>query len=204
MIRALITDFGGVLVRTRTDRSRRELEHKLGLPPYTVEDRVFNSELSIRASHGEMTEDAFWAQVTRDFNLARYHLTGTEFRHEFFVDDFLDEELVKFIRGLRPAIKVGLISNAWLGLRSVLQTVFHLDDMFDEIVISAEENVMKPDERIYRLALDRLALQPSEAIFLDDMPINVEAANAVGMLGVRFQSTEQALRDIRSRLNHKR
>lgn len=202
MIRALITDFGGVLVRTRTDRSRRELERKLGWPLHTLEDRVFNGELSIRASHGEITEEAFWDQAARDFNLAQYQMTGAEFRHEFFVDDFLDEELVQFMRGLRPAIKVGLISNAWLGLRSVLQTVFHIDDMFDEIVISAEENVMKPDARIYRLALDRLALQPSEAIFLDDMPINVEAADAVGMLGVRFQSTAQALRDIRSRLNH--
>jgi epoxide hydrolase-like predicted phosphatase len=201
MIRALITDFGGVLVRTRTDRSRREWERKLGWPPNTIEERVFNCDLSIRASHGEMTEDVFWDQLARDFNLAQYQLTGAEFRHEFFADDFLDEELVTFMRGLRPAIKVGLISNAWLGLRSVLQTAFHLDDMFDEIVISAEEKVMKPNERIYRLALDRLGLQPAEAIFLDDMPINVEAANALGMLGVRFQSTEQALRDIRSRLD---
>lgn len=202
MIKALITDFGGVLVRTRTDRSRRELERKLNLPSHTIEDRVFNSELSIRASHGEMAEDAFWDQVARDFKLAHYQLTGAEFRHEFFAGDFLDGELVEFMRGLRPAIKVGLISNAWSGLRSVLQTVFAIDDLFDEMVISAEEKVMKPDARIYRLALDRLALQPAEAIFLDDMPINVEAANAVGMLGVRFQSTKQALSDIRSQLNH--
>lgn len=203
MIKALMTDFGGVLVRTRTDRSRRELERKLGWPPHTIENRVFNSDLSIRASQGEMSEESFWDRIARDFDLAGQHLTGAEFHQEFFADDFLDEELVNFMRGLRPSLKVGLISNAWSGLRSVLQTRFHIDDLFDVLVISAEENLMKPDERIYRLALDRLGLQPREAIFLDDMPINVEAANAVGLIGVQFKSSEQALRDIRSQLNQR-
>ena len=48
MIKALITDFGGVLVRTRTDDSRRALEQRLGLPPNTIEARVFASELSLQ------------------------------------------------------------------------------------------------------------------------------------------------------------
>ena len=200
MIRALITDFGGVLVRTRTDRSRRELERRIGLPLNTIEDRVFASEWSLCAQHGDVSEDEFWSQVVRDFELDRRGMTGHEFRREFFADDFLDEELMALIRGVRPVIKTGLISNAWSGLRSSLQTEFSIDDAFDMVVVSAEEKTMKPDARIYQVALDRLGVRPEESIFLDDARVNIEAANALGLQGVHFQSTAQAQRQIRALL----
>ena len=57
MIKALISDFGGVLMRTRTGGSRRALEQRLGLPPNTIEARVFNSDLSLQAMCGEVSED---------------------------------------------------------------------------------------------------------------------------------------------------
>jgi hypothetical protein len=44
-------------------------------------------------------------------------------------------------------------------------------------------------------------VQPAEAIFLDDFKVNIDAANALGLIGIHFQSTEQAQRDIRAVLN---
>ena len=73
-------------------------------------------------------------------------------------------------------------------------------DAFDALVISAEEKMMKPDPRIYQLALDRLDVRADEAIFLDDVQVNIEACNALGMHGVHFTSSEQAQRDIRALL----
>ena len=201
MIRALITDFGGVLVRTRADQSRRELERRLGLPLHSLEDRIFSGDLSQRAQRGEIAEEDFWRQVEQELKLNRYGLTGPEFRRGFFADDFLDGELVDLLRSVRPAIKTGLISNAWSGLRPVLQNTFAIDDAFDQIVVSAEEKVMKPDARIYRIALDRLDVQPDQAIFLDDVLANVEAANALGMFGIHFRSSQQARSEIRARLD---
>ncbi len=200
-IKAFITDFGGVLVRTRTDRSRRELERRLGLSPDTLEQRVFASELSLHAQSGAMEETVFWRELERDLDLMRFGLTWEVFQREFFEDDFLDEELVALIRSLRPALKTGLISNAWSGLREVLHTRVPIAAAFDVIVISAEEKIMKPDPRIYHAALDRLGVQPQEAIFLDDFSKNVDAANALGLHGIHFTSSEQAQRDIRILLN---
>jgi epoxide hydrolase-like predicted phosphatase len=201
MIRALITDFGGVLVRTSTDRSRRALEQRLQLPPHTIEERVFASELSQRAQRGDITEETFWREIERDLNLDRVGMTIDEFRNEFFAEDALDEELMVLIRSVRPALKTGLISNAWTGLREALHTYFLIEDAFDALVISAEEKIMKPDARIYYLALERLGVQPSEALFLDDFKVNIDAANALGMIGIHFRSSEQAQRDIRAVLN---
>lgn len=200
MIKALITDFGGVLVRTKTDRSRRELEQRLGRAPHSLERDIFASELSVSAQRGAITEEQFWREVETWFDLPRFGLSGRDFRDEFFRDDFLDLELVDLIRDVRPAVKTGLISNAWSGLRGMLQTVFPIQDAFDALVISAEEKLLKPDARIYQLALDRLGVRADEAIFLDDFPVNIEAANALGLHGVHFKTSEQAQRDIRALL----
>lgn len=200
-IKAFITDFGGVLMRTRSEHSRRDLERRLSLPPNTVEQRVFASELSLRAQSGAIEEADFWRDLERDLNLPGCGLTWQTFHREFFADDFLDEELVAFIRSLRPALKTGLISNAWSGLRELLHTRVPIASAFDVMVISAEEKVMKPDPRIYQAALDRLGVQPAEAIFLDDFIENIHAANSLGLRGVHFKSSDQARHDIRAVLD---
>jgi len=200
MIKALISDFGGVLMRTRTGGSRRALEQRLGLPPNTIDARVFSSELALKAMCGEVSEAELWRALERELDLPRFGLTSQEFQHEFFAEDFLDEELMAFIRGVRPGLRTGLISNAWDGLREVLHTRVPITDAFDVLVISAEERIAKPDPRLYHLALERLAVKPAEAIFLDDFIENIDAANALGMIGIHFQSSAQAQRDIRALL----
>ncbi len=195
MIRALLTDFGGVLVRTRTDAPRRALEARLGLSPYTIEDRVFDSDASRRAQRGELDYDTLWAQIGLDLKLEG-RMGLREFHAQFFSADSLDQELLALIRGVRPAIKTGLISNAWSNARRVFTDVFPLADAFDVMVISAEERVMKPDPRIYRIALERLGAPAGESIFVDDVLENVRGAQALGMRGVHFQSTEQTQHEI--------
>ena len=204
MIKALITDFGGVLMRTRTDGSRRALEQQLSLAPRTLDDRVFSCEMSQQAMRGDISETALWHYLESDLNLTQHGLTWQEFQRRFFEEDFLDEELVDFIRGTRLAVKTGLISNAWDGLREVLHTRVPIADAFDVIVISAEEKIMKPDARIYLGTLEQLAVKAEEVIFLDDFIENIHTANALGMHGVHFRSTEQAQSEIRALLDGSR
>src|SRR3972149_392893 len=189
MIRALFTDFGGVLVRSRTDAPRRALEVRLGLPPNTIEERVFGGDLSVRAQRGEISHDDYWEHLGRDLPLDG-RMTVAQFRDEFFSADFLDEALMALIRSVRPSIKTGLISNAWANGRYIFTEVFAIASAFDTLVISAEEKVMKPDPRIYHIALDRLGVAAGESIFIDDMLPNVRGAEAVGMIGVHFQPAE--------------
>ena len=196
MIKALISDFGGVLVRTRSDSLRRALEQRLGLLSGTIEARVFNSDVSLKAMCGDISEDELWRALERELDLPRCGMTWQAFQYEFFAEDFLDEELVDLIRRVRPGLKTGLISNAWSGLREVLHTRVPIADAFDVLVISAEEKITKPDPRIYHLALERLGVQPHEAIFLDDFIANIHAANALGMIGVHFRTSAQAQQDI--------
>ena len=73
---------------------------------------------------------------------------------------------------------------------------YGLDRLVDLMIFSDEEAMAKPDARIYHLAAARLGVQPDEAIFVDDVPRNVEAARAVGMLAVHFRDTAQAIAEI--------
>ena len=65
---------------------------------------------------------------------------------------------------------------------------------FDGIVVSGDEGVIKPDPRIFRILLERYAIAPHEAVFIDDNPANADAASALGVHGIHFRSPE-ALRD---------
>jgi putative hydrolase of the HAD superfamily len=115
---------------------------------------------------------------------------------EFFSGDRMDIVLLDFLRSLHPERKVGLISNAWSGLRAVI-TSLDFEDVFDEMIISAEVGLMKPDPRIYRLALEKTGVQPAESVFLDDVLINVEAARSLGMSAIQFTQPEKTLEELK-------
>ena len=68
---------------------------------------------------------------------------------------------------------------------------WQIADVFDELIISAEVGVAKPDAGIYELTLERLNVAPSEAVFVDDFPRNIAGAQAVGMKAIHFRDSNQ-------------
>jgi HAD superfamily hydrolase (TIGR01509 family) len=100
---------------------------------------------------------------------------------------------VNFLRSLKPQVKTGLLSNAWPGARKALTELYPCIDAFDVAVISAEVGLMKPFEEIYRLILHKLEITPQEAVFVDDMPVNVEAANTIGIHGIQFTNSQDTI-----------
>ena len=193
-IKAVIFDFGGVLVRTEDHAGRRKWEDRLGIEQGQLATAVFDSETSRLASIGKVAAEQVWS----DFVLGRA-LSDEEqrtFYQDFWAGDELDVRLVDYVRSLRPRYKTAILSNAWLDAREWFNESYGLGDAVDEIVVSAEEGVAKPDSRIYQIAADRLGVPLDEAVFVDDMLSNVEAARAAGMRGVHFQSTDQAIADV--------
>ncbi len=199
-LRNIFIDFGGVLVRTEDKGPRARAAERLGMTSSDLEKVIFASESSLRASTGEIPEEAHWQAVAETLRLPRPEVDKVT--AEFFAGDRADQALLDFLRGLRPERKVCLISNAWSGLRAFI-TQEGFADVFDYMVISAEIGLMKPDCRIYRLALEELGAKPEESVFIDDMLVNVEAARAVGMAGIHFTQPESALEELKQMLNHR-
>jgi len=192
-IRAVFFDFGGVLARTEYQSPRQHLAERLGLEYEDLEELVFTAPSSIKASHGEISAKEHWAEVLK--RLRRPATETQAIQNEFFGGDMIDHDLIGFMRSLRPRYHVGLISNAWDDLRDYIVGQ-KIDDAFDHMIISAEIGVMKPEPRIYQIALEQAGVRPDEAVFVDDFIENIKGCEALGMYGIHFQNPQQAMDEL--------
>jgi epoxide hydrolase-like predicted phosphatase len=197
-IKAFIFDFGGVLYRNPELRWMRRWTKLLGLKDDPVvnallaepEESPFVMDLML----GKITEDDIW-QIAAD----RYHVSAAmakRIRRGVLSKKRGNFEMVNFLAGLRPQYKTAILSNASSNARQIFSEVMNVDHLVDMMIISAEEGLIKPDERIYHLALERLGVGPEEVVFLDDRLVNVEAARRLGMYAIHFNNTAQALADL--------
>jgi glucose-1-phosphatase len=189
-IRAVIFDMGGVLLRTEDKGPRERLAARLGLTYEALYGQIFDNETALLATVGRVTSQDHWEAVRQALNLQEHELL--RLKDEFWEGDRLDKDLLAYIRSLRPRYKTGLLSNAWDELRQLLNTRYRILDAFDDVVISAEVGVAKPDPDIYKIALDRLDVKPNEAVFVDDFIENIESAHKSGLQTVHFRSPVQA------------
>lgn len=190
-LKAVIFGFGGVLVRTQSQERRREWEQRLGLEPGRAEYIVFGGESGWAIQLGQLTDQAHWQALGVRFGLADEDMA--QLREDFFARDVLDTELLGYVDRLRAAgYHLGILSNASDIARDMFARVYGVADHFDSITISAEEGVMKPDPRIFQIALKRAGVEPHEAVFVDDVLVNVEAARRAGMLAVHFTDPVRA------------
>jgi putative hydrolase of the HAD superfamily len=99
--------------------------------------------------------------------------------------------MVEAVREIRAGgLKTGMLSNSW--------STAHYDrdllaELFDDVVISADVGLHKPQPEIYELAAKRLEVEPAECLFVDDLRENCEGAEAVGMKAVRFEDVPQTI-----------
>ena len=194
-IRAVFFDFGGVIMRTEYQSPRQKLAERFNMDYDEMDRAVFGSDSARRASLGEITEDAHWSAVMKRFKQPASEMQA--FRNNFFGGDVIDRQLVEYIRSLRGSFHTGLISNAWSGLREFI-TKEKLIDIFDTVVISAEVGAVKPSAKIYEVALNQAKVSAGEAVFVDDVQVNIEACEKIGMKGILFNDPEKSM----NRLHH--
>lgn len=193
-LRAVIFDFGGVLIRTEDYGPREALARRYGVSREYLEYLVLTGPEGIRAQLGEIHPRDLWRYVARELGIP--HPDPDALERQFWGGDRFNTEIIEFARSLRGRYKVALLSNAWITLRDFLKTT-PVADLFDVQVISAEVGLMKPDPRIYARVLGELGVLPHEAVFIDDMPENVEGARRVGLHALRFTDNPTLFRDLK-------
>lgn len=110
-------------------------------------------------------------------------------------------EYINELKGL--GYKIGLLSN--VGSNWVREELLSVEDqkLFDDILLSYEVGMIKPDPEMYRLAAKRLGVQPDECLMIDDIGKYCEAARDTGMKAVNYEHFHQAKRAIEEILSHK-
>jgi len=202
----LICDFGGVLTTplqegflAYQEESGVSLE-ALGMAMARAAEEHGDHPLFV-LERGEITEAEFRDRIERHledgFDLGRL-------RALYFERLEPNAPMIDFIRGLRGrGVRAALLTNnvrEWEPLwRSKLPEI---DELFELVVDSAFVGLRKPDPAIFTLTLDRLGgVAPGRCVFVDDLDVNCDAARALGMAAVRFETADQAIPQIESALS---
>jgi epoxide hydrolase-like predicted phosphatase len=200
-IRAIILDVGGVLLHEGDHTKRFAWEARLGLAHGELTRIVLDSEPAKLAASGRVSEREVWRAVASKLELTDEQTW--ELQRDFWLSEQLDGEFIEFLQNLHPKYKIGILSNAWSDARSFHNAKFHFDSWVDISIYSAEVKLAKPDPRIYQLMLSQLNLVADECVFVDDKLANVQAAEALGMQGVCYRESAQAINDIQTCLRMK-
>jgi putative hydrolase of the HAD superfamily len=187
---AALFDFGGVLTTPVWDSFSAYCRSE-GLEPDAVKNLFRTDPEALadlrRLETGALTEREFEARFGRRLGLEN---------PDGLIDSMFArmtplEPMVAAVRGIRAGgILTGLLSNSW--------STAHYDrellaELFDDVVISAEVGLHKPQPEIYRLAAERLKVEPERCVFVDDLRENCEGAEAVGMAAIRFRDPAQTI-----------
>jgi putative hydrolase of the HAD superfamily len=191
-LRGLLVDYGGVLTTNVWDSFRAFCDAE-GLDRDEVR-RLFRDDpealgLLRRLETGELTEEEFSSEFGRMLEIP-------EDRHAGLIDRLFagmepEEPMLEALRRARAAgVRTGLISNSW-GRGRYDRSMF--GELFDGVVISGEVGLHKPQPQIFELGAERVGLQPSQCIFVDDLRENCEGAEAVGMIAVLPRGAEDTV-----------
>jgi len=202
LIRALISDFGGVLT-TPLIESFLAYQRESGVGLEQLGGAMLRAaEASGRhplyeLEKGRISEREFLSQLESQLGDG-IKLHG--FRDAYFRHLRPNTRMIEYVRELRGrGLRTALLTNnvrewepQW---RAKLPDV---DEIFEVIVDSAFVGMRKPERGIYELTLERLgdSLAPEECVFLDDIDHNCDAARELGMVAVRFEDTEQTIGEI--------
>ncbi len=203
-VEAVISDFGGVLTTPLFNAfAHVQEEQGIGLESLgkamwrATQERGENPLFPLE--RGELAEAEFLrilehaleAEVGRPVSLAN-------FGERYFAQLHPNEELIAHLRSLKEerGLRLAMLTNNVREWEARWRSMLPVDELFETVVDSAFVGMRKPEPGIYALTLERLGLPAGACVFLDDLEANCDAAAALGIHAIRFESTEQAIRDL--------
>jgi len=198
-LKTIIFDFGGVIIKTPNLRWVQRWRQALGCKQEPEISKMLSnpieSDILRDVLLGKRSEDCLWTNLAE-----RWHLSSrlvSLIRRNAFSKFRLNKPFVRFMAEIKDDYKTAILSNAGDQTRRIMEHQYHLHELVDEIIISAEEGVIKPDPKIYQIAMDRLNAEPETTLFVDDLLENVKGAREYGMKAEQFKNTKQAILAIR-------
>ena len=141
---------------------------------------------------GTLNGTTFWQTISGDANLG---LTPPEIErlieNDVLMWSTLNETMIRWVAAIQDAgFRTAILSNMGAELLSYMRQEFGWLGRFDHHTWSCELGIAKPDPAIYRYTCEQLGVAPSDALFLDDKPENIAAAESVGLPAIQFSTVE--------------
>jgi putative hydrolase of the HAD superfamily len=208
VIRAVISDFGGVLTTPLTgsfkafaDRSGVTMEELTqALAAIFARD---GAHPLFELECGRMTEAQFLQALEQTLRteLGR-EVSFVDFAEALWAELAPNEPMIELMAALRAeGYRMALLTNNVREWEARWREMAPIDDIFELVVNSASVGMRKPDSEIYELTVQRLGVPAAACLFVDDLEHNCAAARDAGMRAVIYRDPEQATAEIRAALD---
>ncbi len=207
----MLFDFGGVILSSPFEAFNR-YEAEVGLPLDTI--RRINAtdpddNAWARFERGEYGADAFVDAFEAEAHELGFEVDGT--RVIASLRGVIRPAMVEALRRCSAEFKTAMLTNNFKpptdesgteamvtdpGVDGDGASLVEIHELFDEIVESSVVGVRKPEPRFYEIACERLAVEPTECVFLDDLGINLKPARAMGMQTIKVVDPDVALDEL--------
>ncbi len=186
----IIFDFGNVLFHLDLDATERVLRQRLNSHFDTMHEKLLAADVFRQYETGALTTDAFIGAIR---SASDYLLSEKEIL-EAWNAIFISMPTIYFdlLERLREHYRLYLLSNIndlharWIDdyMRNIHQQGNFRQRYFDKVYYSYEVGMRKPEKSIYTYVLQDAGIRPEETVFIDDLEINVRAAESVGIRGI--------------------
>jgi putative hydrolase of the HAD superfamily len=208
-ITTVVSDFGGVLT-TPLLAAFAAFQDDSGISPENLglamrEGLAEGEEIPLfKLERGEISEDEFIEGLEEGLESVLGHRPHLDhFRQKFWGALHPNEPMIELMRELKASgLKMAMLTNNVREWEPLWRSMLPVDEIFEEIVDSAFVGCRKPEPRIYELTLERIGVPAESCLFIDDLAVNCEGAEAAGMRAVHFRDNEQAIAEIRAAVSH--
>ena len=202
MIRAVLWDFGGVITSSPFEAFNR-YEEQHGIPTDFIRSvNATNPDDNAWAQFesSQIGAEAFDSLFATETETAGHRIPGADVLA--LLSGSIRPEMVAALKLIQPHFRISCITNNVKGAgvgpgmardAAVVDAVAQVMELFEFVIESSVVGVRKPDPRIYQMACEKAGVEPSEAVFLDDLGINLKPARAMGMQTIKVTSADQAL-----------
>jgi putative hydrolase of the HAD superfamily len=194
-IKALFWDVGGVLLTNAWDHTQREAAVKR----FQLDREEFAERHDLVVSSFERGKISLEEYLDRVVFYRPRTFTREEFKKCMYELSEANPAVLTFARKLAKADKylMGTINNESRELNQYRIETFGMREIFKVFVSSCYVGLRKPEEAIYRLALDITQQVPEQCCFIDDRALNLEVAKRLGMHTIEMDDVEQLQKDLR-------
>ena len=142
---------------------------------------------------GQLTAQQFFEIVSRDLRFTGAQAEFDEIWSDIFT---IDEAMVGLTQALKGSYRRFILSNTSPQHIEFVFAKYPVLRDFDGHILSYEVGLMKPDRRIYELALQRFGIIAERAVFIDDLPANVAGAREIGLAAIQHKSFQKTRREL--------
>lgn len=189
MIKVILFDFAGVIGADGywvwLKEKLRDFENK----------KSYFQNLSEKIDRSDITYKEFIESVSKGTNISKEVI-----KKEIFKKIIINTELLDIIIQLKKKYKIGLLSNYYYEWMNELFAKYNLSKYFDEKIISSTYKIIKPDQKIYKIALNLFKIKPEEAIFIDDRQKNIDGGEKAGIKSLLFTTNSKLVEDLENNI----